>query len=64
MREIENKYYKDLFRKEGHAIGREEKEREMIINFYNNGASLELISKSPGLSIKEVDKIIKEEQSE
>lgn len=64
MREIENKYYKDLYHEEGRAIGREEKEREMIINLYNNGASLELISKSSGLSIKEIDRIIKEEQSE
>ena len=60
MREIENKYYKDLFHEEGRTIGREEKEREMIINLYNNGASLELISKSSGLTIKEIQKIIKE----
>ena len=33
---------------------------EMIINFYNNNASLELISKSTGLSIKEIEKIIEQ----
>ena len=38
--------------------GIEQKQNEMIINFYQNGASLELISKSSGLSIKEIEKII------
>ena len=33
---------------------------EMTINLYNNGASLELISKSSGLTIEEVKKIIDE----
>ena len=58
MREIENKYYKDLFHEEGRIIGREETRREMIINFYQNNVSLDIISKSSGLSIKEVKKII------
>ena len=39
-------------------VGREETKREMVISFYNNGASLELISKSTNLSIKQV-RIIK-----
>ena len=55
MMKNDQAYYKEL--------GREEKEHEMIINFYNNGVSLELISKSSGLTIKEIEKIIKEEQS-
>ena len=32
----------------------------MIIKFYNNGVSLDIISKSSGLSIDEVNEIIKE----
>ena len=43
---------------EGFMNGIEQKQTEMIINFYQNGASLELISKSSGLSIKEIEKII------
>ena len=38
--------------------GIEQKQNEMIINLYQNGVSLELISKSSGLSIKEIEKII------
>ena len=38
--------------------GIEQKQNEMIINLYQNGASLELIRKSSGLSIKEIEKII------
>ena len=49
MMELDKKHYIE--------IGREKNKREMIINFYNNGAS-ELISKSTGLSIKEIEKII------
>ena len=41
-------------------IGREERTNEMIINFYKNGVSLELISKSSGLSIQEIEKILKD----
>ena len=43
---------------EGFMNGVEQNKTEMIINFYQNGASLELISKSSGLSIKEIEKII------
>ena len=43
---------------EGFMNGVEHNKTEMIINFYQNGASLELISKSSGLSIKEIEKII------
>ena len=42
----------------GKADGIEQKQTEMIINLYNNGASLDLISKSSGLSIEEVNNII------
>ena len=60
MKEFDKKYYGDIFRKEGHLEGREEARREMIISLYNNGASLDLISKSSNLSLDEVKKIIKE----
>ena len=52
--ENDKKYYTE--------IGREEKQREMIIALYKNGVSLDIISKSSGLSIKEIEKILKEEQ--
>ena len=38
--------------------GKAEKQQEMIINFYNNNVSLDIISKSSGLSIDEIKKII------
>ena len=44
----------------GKNDGIEQKQNEMVINFYKNGVSLELISKSSGLSIDEVNKIINE----
>ena len=37
----------------------ERNQREMIINLNNNGVSLDIISKSSGLSIEEVEEIIK-----
>ena len=57
MREFDKAYYSDLIRKEE----REERTNEMIVSFYNNGASLELISASTNLSIEEIKKIIKEQ---
>ena len=44
----------------GFQEGIQEKQKEMIIKFYNNGVSLDIISKSSGLSIDEVNEIIKE----
>ena len=35
-------------------------QQELIIAFYKNGASLDLISKSSGLSIDKINKIIKD----
>ena len=40
-------------------IGEEKKMHEMIINLYNNGASLELLSKSSGLSKDKIKSILK-----
>ena len=54
MMELDKKHYIEI----GEEKGRQEKEHEMIINLHNNNASLELISKSTGLSIKEIEKII------
>ena len=58
MREFDRQYYGKIYREEGLKKGRQEKEHEIIINLYNNNASLELISKSTGLSINEIKKII------
>ena len=49
-----------LDREEAVNEGIKQKETEMIINLYNNGASIDLISKSSGLIVEEVQKIIKE----
>ena len=57
MREFDKAYYSDLAREEG----REERTNEMIISLYHNGVSLDIISKSSGLSIEEIEKIIKEQ---
>ena len=48
----------------GIDIGIEQKQREMIINLNKNGVSLDLISKSSGLSIDEVKNIIKSKELE
>ena len=40
--------------------GIQEKEKEMVIAFYNNGVSLDIISKSSGLTIDEVKRIVGE----
>ena len=56
MREIENKYYKDLFHEEGRIIGREEKEREMIINMNKKNIDIQTISDISNLSIDEIMK--------
>ena len=42
----------------GQSMGIEQNRTEMIINLYNNGASLDLISKSSGLSEDEIKDII------
>ena len=34
--------------------------KDMVISFYKNGASLELIEKSTGISKEEIEEIIKE----
>ncbi len=51
-----------LDREEAVEEGENRARTEMIINFYNNGASLDLISKSSGLSIEEIKNIIKSNQ--
>ena len=52
MLELDKKHYIE--------VGREENRKEIVKSFYQNGASLELISKSTGLSIEDINKIIKE----
>lgn len=37
---------------------KKDKERKMIINFFNNGVSLDVITKSVNLSLPEVQNII------
>ena len=43
---------------EGFMNGVEQKQTEMIINLYNNKVPIDIISKSSGLSINEIEKII------
>ena len=51
----------------GYGIGKkdgiEQKQNEMIIQLYKNGASLDLISKSSGLNQDEVKKILTESKN-
>ena len=54
MIKADEEYYKAKYLEQGHL---EEKEN-MILAFYQNGVSLDLISKSSGLSIEEIKKII------
>ena len=46
-------------KKEGLELGKINAQKEFVIKFANNGVSHEIISKSTGLSIKEVEEIIK-----
>ena len=45
-------------RKEGREEGREEGKMDTLINFFKNGAGLDLISKAVGMSIEEVKSIL------
>jgi predicted transposase/invertase (TIGR01784 family) len=49
-------------RAEGLAEGREEKARETAINLLNYGVSIAIISKSAGLSVEQIEQLIKEMQ--
>ena len=48
----------EFFREEG----KKEYQQQIVYNLYNNGASLDLISKSTNLSIDKINKIIKEQE--
>ena len=52
----------EYHQKVGFDKGVEQKQREMIINLYQNGVSLDLISKSSNLSIGEVKKILNDKK--
>lgn len=54
----DQEYYKELGRQEGLQEGRQEEQEKIIIALHNNGASLELISKSSGLSLDNIKRII------
>ena len=45
-------------RKEGREEGREEGKMDTLINFFKNGAGLDLISKAVGMSTDEVKSIL------
>ncbi len=57
------KYYRDLknsldtAKEEGREEGKEERTLELVRNFLENGVSIEIISKSTGLSVVEIEKI-------
>ncbi len=53
---------KEIFEKgisQGISQGIEKKQREMVISFYNQGVSLDIISKASNLTISEVEEILK-----
>ena len=61
IEEAVNRGFQDGFQdgfQNGFQNGKTKMQTEMIINFYKNKVSIELISKSSGLSINEVEKII------
>jgi len=47
-------------RKHDIEVARQQEKRDMILAFHKNGVSLDIISKSSGLTIDEINKIIKE----
>ncbi len=49
---------KEIFEK-GISQGIEKKQREMVISFYNQGVSLDIISTASNLTIPEIEEIIK-----
>lgn len=53
------KYYRDLKNSLDTAReeGKEERTVELVLNFLENGISVEIISKSTGLSVVEIEKI-------
>ena len=55
---LEDKLSGITFYEDGKKFGEKNKEREMIINFFNNGVSLDVIAKSVNLSLSEVQNII------
>ena len=55
-RKIENTI-RSQYKREGLEEGRKESQKEMAKNFKNNGVSIEIIAKSTGLSIEEVEKL-------
>ena len=60
-KEITNKVkkeYKEKYYTEGRDEGIEQKQREMVINLYNQGVSLDIISGASGLSKDEIENII------
>ena len=58
--EIGEERGKKVGREEGRKEGREEEKRQMIIQFYKNHVDIETIANSSGLSVEEVEKIVKE----
>lgn len=44
---------------EGIEAGEKHKERELVVKFYNQGVSIDIISKASGLSKEKVKEIIK-----
>ena len=57
-REEEDAFWKAVERENVRDEGRSEERENNIINLYNNGVSLDLITKSLGLNLSEVEKII------
>ena len=58
MAEVVAKESREDGMREGLEIGREEKEREVILNMYKNDLPLELISEVTSLTLEEVKEIL------
>ena len=61
MRRVTNTE-KEISKQEGLFEGKESAIREVAINFINNGVDLNIISKSTGLSIDELNNLKKEKK--
>ena len=58
MWELDYEMDMEGYRAEGLAEGKKENQKEVVLAAYENGATIEFISKITKLSIKEIEKII------
>ena len=60
LTEFDQEQYDRIRRREGYEDGTQQKTIEAAKNFYANGASIELIAKSLGMTVEQVQEIVKD----